>query len=83
MDPKRPDGETLRQIRQVDAGLLYDTELAENLGLDEPLAQELGDRLTRQFRLGIANDEGIDDLRQRAAEVIVPPVGGDHRSETR
>ena len=44
----RMDRESLRQIRQIDAGLLYDTELAEQLGLNEPLAEELGDDVTRQ-----------------------------------
>lgn len=64
------DRETLRQVEQVDAGLLYDTELAENLGLNEPLAEELGDDVTRQLRLGVANDDNLAELTQRVQEVI-------------
>lgn len=68
---RRMDSETLRQIHQVDAGLLYDTELAEELGLNEPLAEELGDDITRQLRQGIANDETISGgLTDRVREVI-------------
>lgn len=67
---RRVDGETLRQIRQVDAGLLYDTQLAEQMGLGETLAEELGDDITRQLRQGVANDEGLDELTQRVEEVL-------------
>jgi len=68
---RRLDTETLRQVQQVDAGLLFDTELATNLGLNEPLAEELGDDVTRQLRLGVANNDGIDELTGRVAEVIL------------
>lgn len=64
------DRETLRQVEQVDAGLLYDTEIAENLGLNEPLAEELGDDITRQLRLGVANDDSDDELATRVEEVL-------------
>lgn len=64
------DQERLNQIRQVDAGLLYDTELAEELGLNEPLAEELGDDVTRQLRRGIADDESVQELAQRVAWVV-------------
>lgn len=67
---RRLDRETLRQIQQVDAGLLYDTELAENLGLGEPLAEELGDDITRQLRLGLADDETVPQLAERVQYVI-------------
>lgn len=65
------DVELIRQIRQVDAGLLYDTELADQLGLDEPLAEELGNRITRTLRQGVAQDERVSDgLRQRVQAVL-------------
>ena len=66
----RMDRESLRQIRQIDAGLLYDTELAEQLGLNEPLAEELGDDVTRQLRLGVDQDESVQDLADRVRYVI-------------
>jgi len=68
---RRVDGETLRQIRQVDAGLLYDTELARDLGLNEPLAEELGDDVTRTLRHGVAQNEAIQQLAERVQMVVV------------
>lgn len=67
---RRLDGETLRQVRQIDAGLLYDTELAEQLGLNEPLAQELGDDITRTLRQGVAQNETSDELARRVEWVL-------------
>lgn len=65
------DREMLRTIRQVDAGMLYDTELAERLGLTEPLAQELGDDVTRQLRQGVDQGETVSGgLRDRIDAVI-------------
>lgn len=66
----RLDRETLRQVRQVDAGLLYDTDLAEQLGLSEPLAEELGNEVTRTLRQGVANDESRDELATRVEEIL-------------
>jgi SPP1 gp7 family putative phage head morphogenesis protein len=76
------DIELVRQIRQVDAGLLYDTELAERLGLDEPLAEELGNRITRTLRQGVAQDERVSGgLRQRVQAVMTDGSPG-ARQET-
>ena len=77
---RRLDGETLRQVRQVDAGLLYDTELAEQKGLNEPLAEELGDDITRQLRLGVANDESVQDLAERV-DMVLTDGDADERQE--
>lgn len=67
---RRLDAETLRQVRQVDAGLLYDTEIARERGLSEPLAQELGDDITRTLRQGVAADESVQELARRVDLVL-------------
>lgn len=75
------DRETLRQIQQVDAGLLFDTELAEQLGLNEPLAAELGDDVTRQLRLGIANGETISGGLSDRVEYVIADGDSSGRRE--
>jgi len=75
------DREVLRQIRQIDAGLLYDTELAEQYGLDEPLAEKLGDRITRTLRQGVAQDASPDELARRV-EYVLTDGQADGRQES-
>lgn len=80
--------EAARQVAQVDAGLLYDTELAEELGLTEPLAEELGDDLTRTLRQGVRRDEpvqtGRDDQTSLTDRVrgVLTDAGADVREGT-
>lgn len=75
------DRETLRQVRQVDAGLLFDTELAEQLGLNEPLAEELGDDITRQLRQGVANGESISGGLSDRVEYVITDGDSPERRE--
>lgn len=78
---QRLDQETLRQVQQIDAGLLYDTQIARERGLSEPLAQELGDDITRQLRQGVANDETISDGLRDRVEGVLTNADAPDRSE--
>lgn len=64
-----------RAITQVDAGLLSGTEAVGDA--DDSLAQEIGDELTRQIRLGLAQNEQVRspdpdelDIETRVAAVL-------------
>lgn len=59
-------------ISNVDAGLLY--------GDDDSLAMELGNRITRQLRLGFADGERVTQLRERV-EFVMTDGQGDGRQE--
>jgi SPP1 gp7 family putative phage head morphogenesis protein len=50
------DAGLLRQLRQIDAGLLTDDD-------GDSLASEIGDEVTRQLRVGFRKDEPIRDHR--------------------
>jgi len=69
------DREWLRHIRKVDAGLLSGTRTATDAGAtSDSLAEELGDRITRQLRLGLTQNETVPQLAERVQVVV---DGGD------
>lgn len=64
------DRRTANLLRQIDVGLFYDTEAAEQLGLDQPLAERVGDRITRQLRTGHGRGETVQELARRIELVM-------------
>lgn len=75
------DTDLLNLMRQIDVGLLLDTEVAQRVGAtSQPLAEELGDDVTRQLRVGVSRGEPIvssdpdrTDLRTRVDMVLNGP----------
>lgn len=75
------DREWMRQLRQVDVGLLSGTRTAQEAGAtSDSLAQKLGDRITRQLRLGLDQGETVPELRRRV-EMVVNDGDADDRAE--
>jgi len=75
------DREWLRQLRQVDAGLLSKTATAEEAGATtDSLAEELGNRITRQLRLGLDQEETVQELSRRV-ELVMDDGSADDRQE--
>lgn len=75
------DREWLRQLRQIDVGLLSGTETATQVGATtDSLAEKLGDRMTRQLRLGVQNNESVSELSRRV-ELVMQDGEADDRAE--
>lgn len=75
------DREWLRQLHRLDVGLLSGTETAREAGAtSDSLASDLGDRLTRQLRLGVRNGESQAELARRV-ELVMDDAKADDRSE--
>jgi hypothetical protein len=64
------DQSLLSELRSIDAGLLYQD--------DDALAEEVGNRITRQLRLGFADNEGPAELARRV-EFVLTDGDGDGR----
>ena len=63
---------TARVLANVDAGLLVDNS--------DSLASDVGDRVTRQLRLGVRQNESVQDLGRRV-ELIIDDGDGSDRQE--
>ena len=61
------DRDLNQELNQIDAGLLYTD--------DDSLAEEIGNRVTRQLRTGFARNETPDELAERVAYVLTDGSG--------
>lgn len=64
---EQADEKLLRRLHDVDAGVLFDN--------DDSLAEEVGNRVTRQIRHGVAQGEDIQDIGDRVDMVL---TDGEH-----